>query len=70
MAGGVEDDNKDEDAGNKDIPPLLLRGGSKQECLLFDWSPDKKVQDNQGQERNHIEENRHSGGDLKQGNLY
>ena len=56
MAGGIDNDNKDEDAGNKDISPFFGRGSWQEESLSLDSLVEEIVENDDENERNKAEQ--------------
>ena len=57
VTGGIDHDDENEDAGNKDIPSLSLAGVRKQEGFLLYSSVDEDIKDNKEHEGDETEEN-------------
>ena len=56
MAGGIDNDNKDQDAGNKDISPFFGRGSWQEESLPLDSLVEEIVEDDDENEGNKTEQ--------------
>ena len=55
VAGSIDNDNKDEDASNKDISPFLGRGIGHKESLPLDSLVEEIVEDDDENEGNKTE---------------
>ena len=56
VTGGIDHDDENEDAGNKDIPSLSLAGVRKQKGFLLNGFVDDNVKDDKEYEGNETEE--------------
>ena len=68
MTGGIDNDNEDEDACNKDVSPFSYTGW-EEECLLFDSFVHQIVENNYEKKRNKVQQDGGDRGYLYQMNL-